>query len=243
MFDESTSRREFLAASAAALASLWITADPRDLNASLRHAAHASHEAKARRFVGFEAFSTEEIADIEAMAEQILPSDGTPGAREAHVINFIDHAFANWAAPQKPAFLKGLGALNAEAERRWPGSGRFAQLSSEHQVELLKDWDKEPKNGNGETQSGAGRRSAPASEAPDTLKANTPEARAEQEQKDRKAFFDSVRSATLTGMFSNPSYGGNTDKIGWQLIGFDDRFVWQPPFGSYDAELMKGGSR
>jgi gluconate 2-dehydrogenase gamma chain len=41
---------------------------------------------------------------------------------------------------------------------------------------------------------------------------------------------------TMVGMFSLPSYGGNIEKIGWRLIGFDDSHVWQPPFGYYDAE-------
>ncbi len=48
-------------------------------------------------------------------------------------------------------------------------------------------------------------------------------------------FFDAMRDATLTGMLANPKHGGNRDKLGWQLIGFDDRHAWQPPFGHYDA--------
>jgi gluconate 2-dehydrogenase gamma chain len=48
-------------------------------------------------------------------------------------------------------------------------------------------------------------------------------------------FFSETRDATLSGMLANPSHGGNRDKLGWQLIGFDDRHAWQPPFGHYDA--------
>jgi len=47
-------------------------------------------------------------------------------------------------------------------------------------------------------------------------------------------FFEVVRVATIQGMFANPKYGGNRDKVGWKLIGFEDRFVWQEPFGDYD---------
>jgi hypothetical protein len=36
-------------------------------------------------------------------------------------------------------------------------------------------------------------------------------------------------------MFADPAYGGNSDKVGWKLIGFEDRFAWQPPFGEYDV--------
>lgn len=49
-------------------------------------------------------------------------------------------------------------------------------------------------------------------------------------------FFESLRNATLTGMFANPEYGGNDEKSGWNLLGFEDRFAWGPPFGDYDRE-------
>jgi gluconate 2-dehydrogenase gamma chain len=196
---DSTSRRDFLAASATALASLWLTADPQEVHASLRHAAHV---AKARHAVAFEAFSADEAADVEAIAAQIIPTDDSPGAREAKVVYFIDHSLANWAAATKPDFTKGLTELNTEAEKRWPGTSRFSKLTGPQQIELLTDWEKQ-----------------------------------------KKPFFEAVRTATITGMFSNPSYGGNADKVGWKLLGFEDRFAWQPPFGSYDADLMKGSSR
>ena len=51
---------------------------------------------------------------------------------------------------------------------------------------------------------------------------------------EHSAFFEVIRTATIQGMFSHPEYGGNRDKIGWKLIGFEDRFVWQEPFGDYD---------
>ena len=47
-------------------------------------------------------------------------------------------------------------------------------------------------------------------------------------------FFDTTRLLTLLGMFSLPTYGGNRGGVGWTLIGFEDRHVFQPPFGYYD---------
>jgi gluconate 2-dehydrogenase gamma chain len=35
-----------------------------------------------------------------------------------------------------------------------------------------------------------------------------------------KAFFDTVRTHTLEGMFADPVYGGNKDFAGWLLVGF-----------------------
>jgi gluconate 2-dehydrogenase gamma chain len=49
-------------------------------------------------------------------------------------------------------------------------------------------------------------------------------------------FFELARTMTIIGMFANPEYGGNHDQAGWKLIGFEDRFVFKPPFGFYDRE-------
>ncbi len=52
-------------------------------------------------------------------------------------------------------------------------------------------------------------------------------------------FFDLLRTHTLYGFLGNPSYGGNRERVGWKLIGFEDRMAYQPPFGYYDAEENK----
>lgn len=46
--------------------------------------------------------------------------------------------------------------------------------------------------------------------------------------------FDLLRTVTVTGYFSHPSYGGNRNLAGWKAIGFEDRMSWTPPFGYYD---------
>jgi hypothetical protein len=30
--------------------------------------------------------------------------------------------------------------------------------------------------------------------------------------------------------------GGNRDEVGWKLIGFEDKFHFEPPFGYYDKQ-------
>lgn len=54
-------------------------------------------------------------------------------------------------------------------------------------------------------------------------------------------FFGSIRYLTLAGMFSHPTYGGNRNEVGWDLIGFDQRPA-PPPFGYYDAEYSEKGA-
>lgn len=57
---------------------------------------------------------------------------------------------------------------------------------------------------------------------------------------EKTPFFLQVRLHTIVGFFANPEYEGNRDKIGWNLIGFEDKFDWQAPFGSYDLDPNKG---
>lgn len=40
------------------------------------------------------------------------------------------------------------------------------------------------------------------------------------EYRDSAAFFEMVRRHTLEGMFGDPSYGGNANFVGWDLIGY-----------------------
>jgi len=54
---------------------------------------------------------------------------------------------------------------------------------------------------------------------------------------DKSDFFEVIRTHTLLGFLGNPSYGGNRGSVGWKYIGFEDRMVWTPPFGYYDAEM------
>ena len=67
---------------------------------------------------------------------------------------------------------------------------------------------------------------------------------AEQLEKLRKSdthpFFVEFRRGTVVAFLADPSYTGNKDKLGWKHIGFDDRHVWQPPFGDYDRAATEG---
>jgi gluconate 2-dehydrogenase gamma chain len=48
-------------------------------------------------------------------------------------------------------------------------------------------------------------------------------------------FFELVRVHTIMGFLSNPEYGGNSNQLGWKMIGFEESHVHEPPFGYYDA--------
>jgi hypothetical protein len=44
----------------------------------------------------------------------------------------------------------------------------------------------------------------------------------------------------VIGFFASPVHGGNQNKAGWKLIGYDDSLNHKPPFGYYDARVSRG---
>ena len=55
-----------------------------------------------------------------------------------------------------------------------------------------------------------------------------------------QAFFNTVRTHTMEGMFADPIYGGNKDFAGWRLIGFPGA---QPLFTPEDLESRQAFAR
>jgi gluconate 2-dehydrogenase gamma chain len=55
---------------------------------------------------------------------------------------------------------------------------------------------------------------------------------------EKSPFFNTVRNHTVIGFFANPIHGGNQNKVGFKLIGFDDSLEFKPPFGYYDAKPL-----
>ncbi len=79
-------------------------------------------------------FTAPEYATLERLTEMIIPSDGSPGAREAGVAEFID--FMVWSDPSvQYQFRLGLSWLDAHS-RQLQGKP-FRDLIGEEQVAIL----------------------------------------------------------------------------------------------------------
>lgn len=154
--------------------------------------AHAHARRSAASKPQFEFFDAATAAEIEAIAAQIIPSDGTPGAREAGVIYFIDRALAGFDEDKRPAYREGIAEIEKKRLELFPDSKSIAALSSSDQARLV--------------------------HAIETTK-----------------FFELVRLHTMLGFFGDPSYGGNRNNVGWQLIGFQGHHAYQQPFGYYEG--------
>jgi gluconate 2-dehydrogenase gamma chain len=106
-------------------------------------AAQGAQLASAQR-QPFRTFSTTDAAEIEALAAQIIPSTDSPGAREAHVIYFIDQALATFDSQKRDAYVKGLAAIQEKRRELFPDSQSIAALTKDQQVSLLAAIEKTP---------------------------------------------------------------------------------------------------
>jgi gluconate 2-dehydrogenase gamma chain len=189
------SRKEFLSATGSAVGGAWLVRF-----APMIAAVQACASDAMREGLPFTTFTEREGADFDAFAARIVPSDDTPGAREAGAVHFADQALGGALSDLLPIVRGGLESMSARITETFPDATAFADLSEERQDAII----------------GAVEREDPG-------------------------FFFFARTLVVLGLVTNPQYGGNRDKVGWALIGFDDVYQHQPPFGYYDRS-EHGGS-
>src|SRR6202521_275676 len=135
MSDSEFTRRDFLVAVAGASVTTWLSASWSDLNAAGTFAASASQQE------GWQVLKPEQVRELDAVTAQLVPTDNTPGAREAHVVRFMDRSLATYAKAQRPAFDAALKKLDELVASHFPGATSFASLGDAEQITVLKDWE------------------------------------------------------------------------------------------------------
>lgn len=102
-------------------------------------AAHQHAQRAAVTGAALEYFDAATAAEVEAMAARIIPSEpGSPGAREAGVLYFIDRSLNTWDRDQQDMYRKGLADIDARRRATFPNAPNFAALPAESQDALLK---------------------------------------------------------------------------------------------------------
>ena len=97
------SRRSFLVSSGSTLTGAWLAANwP-----AIVKAAEHSHHVAVTKPEAFGFLKPAEVADVDAITAQIVPSGKTPGAREAHATHFIDQAMTTFFSWRGGAFPLG----------------------------------------------------------------------------------------------------------------------------------------
>jgi gluconate 2-dehydrogenase gamma chain len=206
-----TTRRTFLSQGAGALGLLLLSSLTPELIAQAKE--HAQANAKADGPHTFRFLTQQEATDFEAFAAQIIPTDETPGAREAGAVYFADYVLSTINPEQQQDFRSAMALLRIAAAQEQPGVASFAALPVDKQIAVMKRMDKPPDH-----------------LATDNSSSPQPSAQAKAAEA-----FGNLRVTVLMGTFCDPSLGGNKSQIGWKLLGFNDQAYWAPPFGYYDA--------
>ena len=137
------SRRKFLAATAKLASASWIAMNWPQIAAAAEHAGHDMHDMAAPPAT-LKTLTAAEAAEVDAIANQIVPGGASPGARDAHAVYFIDNALGSFFAAQLPSFRQGLAEFD-RAYAAHDGAGKpFSQAPEAQQIAFLHEVDKTP---------------------------------------------------------------------------------------------------
>jgi gluconate 2-dehydrogenase gamma chain len=169
-------------------------------------------------------FDDHQRATVEAAMSRIIPTDETPGAREAGTIEFLDSYLAGlgriYARPDGSGFehLSGkraeawqqrierirtvyeVGIADLDARSRSGFGTEFATLDPSQQDAILGQLDPAV-----ETDGDAGGEAPPLQQTKAEIDLD---------------FFPLLCLHTRQGFYADPIYGGNRGRVGWETIGF-----------------------
>lgn len=172
-------------------------------------------------------FSEHEWATIEAAAARVIPTDDDPGATEARVIVFIDRYLSgidfHYAAADGSGFLQMAGKDARSARERVRDLQRLYRdgvveldiLAREAGVADFISGTADQQDAILERISGAPK--------PERISLDSNEvffSRLQGSTDEGKPFFDTLCLHVRQGFYADPVYGGNADRVGWEVIGF-----------------------
>jgi gluconate 2-dehydrogenase gamma chain len=153
-------------------------------------------------------FNDDDAATVAALAERLMPgAPGSPGARDANVLNYIDLALAGAYSDRQDFYRRGLIALDAYCRKAHDAP--FVKLDAARQDGVITALEQNKASG-----------------------FTWPTA---------PAFFNTMRTHTMEGMFADPVYGGNKDFAGWRLVGFPGAHPAFTPADLASKEAFVGG--
>jgi gluconate 2-dehydrogenase gamma chain len=185
------------------------------------------------RPVGF--FDAHQRATVEAAMARIIPTDDTPGAREAGTIDFVDRYLSGidhiYALPDGSGFER-LEGRRAQAWQQRVDQARskyvagieeldrlcrerhqapFVDLSPADQDDMLRVIER----------AGSPEAERAWKDTPTIAYGGPVEPALQQTNAEADLdFFNLLVTHTRQGFLADPIYGGNRDQVGWQVIGF-----------------------
>jgi gluconate 2-dehydrogenase gamma chain len=179
-------------------------------------------------------FNPHQRRTVEAAMARIIPTDDTPGAREAGCIDFLDRYLSGigyiFAKPDGSGFevlegrsadawrqrieilrmRYGEGVHDLDTRARAHFSRDFVELEPDRQDEILGDVEKAAA-GTPTTLTVSDGLAGPVSAEPALQQTST------EVELD---FFPLLVTHTRQGFYADPIYGGNKGRVGWTVIGF-----------------------
>lgn len=179
-------------------------------------------------------FDEHQWATVEAAMARIIPTDDQPGAREAGTIRFLDRYLSGidyvYAKPDGSGFerlegkragawrqrvdalrgkyVEGIEELDRRSRARFDKD--FVELPEDRQDEVLAEMERPEQQKDlekAQVTTGYGAPPEPAMQQTST--------------EIELDFFPVLALHTRQGFYSDPVYGGNKDRVGWRLIGFE----------------------
>jgi gluconate 2-dehydrogenase gamma chain len=204
-------RRKFLSHGIAALGATWTAANWPAVVAASEHAHHIALFPEDQKW---EFFTPTEAKEIEALASCIIPSDGTPGAREAGVVYFIDRALVTFSVDDQKTYREGLPEIQKRLRELFPAATIFSIATPEQQEAVLESLDE------------AGAKAA----------MQRPQRARYRPGGAAQPLFEVLRVHTIAGFLIDPEADrkGNRGGVGWAVIGREPGHSFQPPFSAID---------
>lgn len=144
-------------------------------------------------------FTDDEASLVDALVEQIIPTDEWLGAKDAHVTNFIDKQLMGPYVELQEKYRRGLKLIKQSCNVLF--NDMFENLQWNIQTEFL-------------TNMQYGKLSELISEKSNGANKQLWEAGFDME------FFNLIRSHTMQGYYGSPRHGGNYRFVSYKMIGF-----------------------
>jgi gluconate 2-dehydrogenase gamma chain len=110
----------------------WLTLNWPSISSAALHA----HAAATSATPVVRNLNRQQLRDLDAISAQIIPTDEKPGAHEAGVVYFIDHALGGFFSPHRTEFHADYQEFSAGLARQQAGK-RFADLPVREQQGCL----------------------------------------------------------------------------------------------------------
>lgn len=85
----------------------------------------------------YEFLSAEQVKLLDVFTAHLIPTDDTPGAREAKVVRFLDHGLATLFQDYQKEFTETLAAFEEFASHYRPDGATFLELSAREQIDAI----------------------------------------------------------------------------------------------------------